>query len=349
MYEELSYDIILDRMLERVPDDIDKREGSIIMNALAPAAMEIYMAYFELGRIIDESYADTQSRDFLIRRAAEMGIEPDGATYAQWSAEIVGSDIVGKRFSAGDLSFTATEQTGVNTYNLSCEQLGTQGNSCSDSLIAIDSISNLTSLELGEISVYASDEEDTETFRTRYFENITSQAFGGNVADYKAKALSIEGVGDVKVVPVWDGAGTVKLVIVGADGSVPSNDFITEIQDTFDPVYGQGLGLAPIGHKCTVQAVETVDIDITCTVEGEDIDQKLSLIESAVDTYFQKQISLWGSLDKITIRISQIESAILDVDGVCDVSGTTIDGQEENLSLDFDQIPVRGDIDVTVA
>ena len=41
MYEEVTYESILERMLEKVPDNMDKREGSIIYDALAPAAVEL--------------------------------------------------------------------------------------------------------------------------------------------------------------------------------------------------------------------------------------------------------------------------------------------------------------------
>lgn len=34
MFEEQSYEAIMERMLERIPDDIDKRENSVIWNAL---------------------------------------------------------------------------------------------------------------------------------------------------------------------------------------------------------------------------------------------------------------------------------------------------------------------------
>lgn len=48
MYEEVTYEEILERMLERVPDDMDKREGSLIYDALAPAAIELQIMYIEL-------------------------------------------------------------------------------------------------------------------------------------------------------------------------------------------------------------------------------------------------------------------------------------------------------------
>ena len=41
MYEHITFDVILERMMDRVPNNIDKREGSIIYDALAPAAVEL--------------------------------------------------------------------------------------------------------------------------------------------------------------------------------------------------------------------------------------------------------------------------------------------------------------------
>ena len=36
MYENITYESILQRMLDRIPDDMDKREGAVIYDALAP-------------------------------------------------------------------------------------------------------------------------------------------------------------------------------------------------------------------------------------------------------------------------------------------------------------------------
>lgn len=41
MYEEQTFDAIMQRMLERIPDTLDKRESSPVYMALAPAAVEL--------------------------------------------------------------------------------------------------------------------------------------------------------------------------------------------------------------------------------------------------------------------------------------------------------------------
>ena len=48
MFEDMTYEVILKRMLDRVKNSIDKREGSIIYDALAPAAVELSIMYDEL-------------------------------------------------------------------------------------------------------------------------------------------------------------------------------------------------------------------------------------------------------------------------------------------------------------
>ena len=49
----MTYEEILQRMLDRVPNNIDKQEGSIISNALAPAAVELAQMYIEVERILN--------------------------------------------------------------------------------------------------------------------------------------------------------------------------------------------------------------------------------------------------------------------------------------------------------
>ena len=83
MYENVTYESILQRMLDRIPDDMDKREGSIIYDALAPAAVELQLMYIELDTILRDTFASTTTdRDCMVLRAAERGIVPGAASAA---------------------------------------------------------------------------------------------------------------------------------------------------------------------------------------------------------------------------------------------------------------------------
>lgn len=82
MYENITYEVILNRMLDRVPDYMDKREGSVIYDAMAPAAVEMQNLYIELDWALEQVFVGTADRDNLIRRCAEWGIIPYPATRA---------------------------------------------------------------------------------------------------------------------------------------------------------------------------------------------------------------------------------------------------------------------------
>ena len=81
MFERMTFENILKSMLSNVPSSFDKREGSIIYDALAPAAAELAQLYIDLDFTLKETFADTSDRKYLIMRAAERSFEPYGSTY----------------------------------------------------------------------------------------------------------------------------------------------------------------------------------------------------------------------------------------------------------------------------
>ena len=52
MFEEKTFEVILNEALEQVPNDVDKREGSIIYDALAPTALKLAEAYSLLDWVL---------------------------------------------------------------------------------------------------------------------------------------------------------------------------------------------------------------------------------------------------------------------------------------------------------
>ncbi|HCC01572.1 MAG TPA: phage tail protein [Ruminococcaceae bacterium] len=347
MYENVTFDVILQRMLDRVPDTLDKREGSIIYDALAPAAVELQIAYLQLDNILNESFADTATREYLIKRAAERGISPYPASAAVLKGEFSGAAVpAGTRFSLEDLNYIVTEAIDDTHSKLRCETPGICGNQYLGTLIPIDYVKGLESAKLTEILVPGEDEEDTEIFRKRYFDSLNVKAFGGNITDYIEKVGAVSGVGGVKVLPTWDGPGTVKVIFTTSQNAVPSAELVQEVQQMLDPVdsHAKGVGLAPIGHSVTVQGAAdfTVNVaaSITCAVGHVWTDIQSGVTAAAKD-YLAELAAKWAD-GNIMVRVSQIESKILDVAGVLDVEGLTLNGTAANLPVPEDKIPVLG-------
>ena len=351
MYEDMTFEVILQRMLDCIPDTFDKREGSIIYDALAPAAAELQQVYYEFDRILDESFADTQSRDYLVRRAAERGVRPKEAATAIRQGEFNMDIPIGSRFSLGDLNFVVFEKIEDNKFKLACEEPGVIGNAASGQLMPIDYIEDLETAQLTDILIPGEDSEDTEVFRARYFDSLDTQAFGGNVADYKARTRGLIGVGGVKVVPVWNGPGTVKVIIIDSLYGEPGAELVEKVQNELDPQdsSGLGVGLAPIGHFCTVVGAQAVPINISTKItfiDDWDWAEIKSNAEAVIDDYFKLLTSTWGNTESLMVRLSQIETRLLDIYGVIDIADTTINGAPANIILSAEQIPVRGDINV---
>lgn len=207
MYEGMTYDVILKRMLDRVSNKLDKREGSVIWDTHSPTAIELQILYLELDTLIKEAYGDTASRDFLILRCKERGITPRPATYAVLKGIFTPAtvDVTGKRFSLETANFVVTEKIADGEYQVRCEEPGTGGNQFLGSIIPIDYVDGLISAELVEVLIPGEDKEDTEDLRERYFNSFGDRAFGGNVHDYLEKTNAIPGVGATKVTRVWNG------------------------------------------------------------------------------------------------------------------------------------------------
>lgn len=403
MYEDVTYDVILERMLERVSDKFDKREGSVIWDTHSPTAIEFQLLYLELDRVLTESYGDTASREYLILRCAERGITPYEATYAVLQGEFTpsGLSLTGQRFNIGEINYTVldliSEDGEKSIYRVQCETAGTTGNKYLGATTPIDYIEGLETAELTAVLTPGEDEEDTEDLRQRYFDSLNETAFGGNRADYLSTVNAISGVGSTKVERVWNGdispadlipsdtvaewynavistiddetaawltavytaaaekklaiGGTVLVTIMNSEYGAASDDLVAAVQEALDPedTAGEGYGLAPIGHIVCVKSAEEVEITIQTTLtidSGYSWANLQSAVEAAVEEYLLSLRKEWAEADSLTVRLARMEAAILNVTGISDISGTTLNGVDGNLVLGKYEIPVLGGVEV---
>lgn len=351
MYEDQTYENILDRSLARVSTDVDKREGSIVMNAVAPVSAEHANIYILLDGIIRDGYADTATRDYLIRRCKERGIIPYDATKAILNGKFNMEIPIGSRFNLDELNYKATAliraEEGFFNYAMECETAGTEGNKYFGGLTSIEYIDKDLEGYLTELLIPAEDEESTEAIRARYLNSFDSNSFGGNQQDYKEKTNALNGVGGTKVIPVWNGGGTVKLIIVDSNYNVASSTLVKTVQEAIDPdPHGTGVGIAPIGHTVTVVSAValTINIEVRVTLnEGYTWSQISSKAAEVIQAYFLEMRKAWENED-LVVRVSQIENRLLNIDGVLDVADTSINGVANNLILTSEQVPVLGGV-----
>lgn len=376
--EQYTFEYLMERALARVPDTIDKREGSIIYDALAPACYELSEYYMALRRILQDTYVATASGQYLDLRVAEQGISRFQATYAVKKGEFTDTSDnpamipIGSRFSTISdhmpINYIVTEvykdefgEPVPGTYLLRCEELGSKGDSYSGNLIPIDNIPNLKTAILTDLIVPAQEVEDDEDLRIRYFAKVNEKAFGGNVAQYKSEIKNIDGVGDVQIYPVWNGGGTVKCSVIDSNYNKLSPEFVNIIQNIIDPENsngdnGLGLGIAPIGHKVTIttptEKVINVEADVVLTNRFT-LAQIKPLIESAINEYLLELRKQWGIEDELNnyslaVYLSRISAAILSVTGVANVTNVKLNDDTQDIILtqnsSLQELPILGEV-----
>lgn len=345
--DKTQNNIMLD-LIAGVDSDISTEEGTLVNHAFRGAAAEFEQAYIGLGIINQNGYAATADREHLILRARERGIIPFSASNAVWKAEFNIDVPINSRFSSKELTYLCTEQIESRTYRLICEQTGTIGNTKKGELLPIDFIEGLEEGVLTELLIPARDEETTEDFRARYLSVVTeTQAFGGNRAQYKQAMHEIPGVGACKIYRVTETDKRIKIYFLNSLYQEPGAALVAEVQEMIDPPgkQGEGEGIAAIFHVVDIYpcSSENVNIEADVSMEpGYQWEDVLPEAEKKIDEYFLELAKEWENENCLTVRILRINAAIASVKGVIDVQGTALNGEEKNVMLDPNSVPVRG-------
>lgn len=375
--QKYTYDYILTEALSKVPDNVDKREGSIIRDALSPCCYEAAKHILYLADIIEQTYIETANGLWLDGRVIEGGITRDPATYAK-KLGVFKTQLdepcqisIGQSFSTvGDtiLNYTAV-QVYVNedgdvvpgSYIMQCNTVGSVGNSYIGRIVPNDYIEKLASAEITTLLYPGEEEESDDSLRERFLANLMKTAFGGNIAQYLQWAKEIPGIGGVQVYPVWAGGGTVKLSIIDTDYNSCSSEFCQTILEKFDPENsggetGLGLGIAPIGHKVTVSTPlpRTINVSGKITLlPGYKLETLLPQIKLALEEYLLSLRQAWENSDdennySVIVYLGRINFAILNVKGVSSAYELQLNGTDTDIRLtetsSLQEIPVLGTV-----
>lgn len=360
----MTYEEILERMKARIPKTIDSREGSVIHDALSPAAYELAAAYAEMEEKRKNTFAGTADREGLIARCAEIGIVPNPSTYAIRTGLFtpITLDIeIGERFNLGDVNFVVTEKVAPGEYYLQCEEKGTVGNRGAGNMIPIDYVPGLeTAVMTSDIVIYGEDEEDTEELRQRYFDTLPTFTIDGNIVQYEKWCRSFSGIGKYRIFPLWNGKNTVKVSILSSENTAASQTLIDSFQEYLDPPkttiddsdttaedYPQGRGLgngiAPIGAIVTVSTAEEVLINVSAQVMLKTGYEAIAGLEEELNSYFKSV-----NYNRNYISYVAIASIIQNNDSVDTVFSVKINNGTSDIELESEQIAKSGTITVEV-
>jgi uncharacterized phage protein gp47/JayE len=209
----------------------------------------------------------------------------------------------------------------------------------------VESVTNASAITGG------ADVESDELYRERILLEYANPHGAGTIADYERWALGFPPVGYVTVVPLWNGPGTVQVVVTDQENNPVSNTVKDGLQAALDPVPGEGRGLAPIGATVTVDTPVLFNVDVQVELvldEGYSIDGAAgttdvsATIEDAIRDYID---TLPPGSDVIRNKVIE---AIMLVPGVLDLQNLLMNGSAGNLSVASLQVPQTDDVTLNV-
>lgn len=341
MYEAQTYTALLERMLDRVPDTIDKREGSVIYDALAPAAAELANVYMDLEQMLTFAFGDTASGGYLDLRALDRGVTRRPAGVARrlgkfYDAADAGFDVpLGSRYAISGVVYIVRERLSPGHFELEAEAAGVAGNQQFGALLPLDYVAGLARAELTDILAPGTDEETDEDFRRRYLLAVREPAASGNAAHYRQWALEVPGVGAVKIVPLWDGPGTVKAIIADADRMPASFTLVGDV--------AAHIGTKrPIGAEVAVVSAEGLAVNVAATITlapGYSLLAVQAAFIGLVEQYLRDI-----AFELTYVSYARLGTLLLGTPGVIDYAALTLNGGTSNAALAEDEVPVAGTI-----
>ena len=344
---------IRERVYDRIPEGLDISVGSYEYDAIEPTNTEFAVAYFMLRNVILLAFPQYSFGEWLTLSAAAHGVYRKNATHASGKLLIKGS--VGTAIPAGtkfsntipagsalsikyytSQKYVVIKDDGQAEVEIVADEVGSIGNAQIDEInLNLSGIQNLISIGNPAGITNGADEEDDESLLSRFLDKVKNPTSGGNKNDYKQWAKEIPGVAEAEVIPLWNGPGTVQVIIIGEGGS-PIPDLVDRVKEHLDPSdhEGEGEGRAPIGAVVTVITTENYAIRIHIT--GLEFEAGYSLMntrQSIIEAVKEEvaKVSIGG-----LVRIHYVEDAIKHVPGIKDFEYVQMNQSERNI-----QVPIH--------
>lgn len=229
---EQTEEAIMRRMLDSLPSDLDRAEGSYIWDALAPAAIELTLAAAHAREVLRRGFASTTFGDYLDLRCEEHGLSRKAAVRAAGQVEFTGAagTVVpqGTRVATPASSSTGTASvefltsgavtiggTGSGYAPVEAVEAGAGGNIPAGAVsVIVTPVSGVTGVANPAAFSGGADREGDGALLERFLVKVRNPSAGGNKADYINWAGEVAGVGGVSVVPVKYGNGTVSVAVI---------------------------------------------------------------------------------------------------------------------------------------
>lgn len=364
MFEDRTQEQIKKEMLADIDQEtgLSPMAGSYADATVGAAARQISEFYQALPAVVSMLFVDETSGGYLdLVGQTYFNITRRPGTKARCGITLTGS--AGAVIPAGTLFLTATglqfammeavtiPEGGTANGVLEAAQEGADYNVGPGAIVSMFvNLPGLTSFSNQQASGGTDTESDAALLQ-RIQERRQKPINGTNGWQYRAWAMSVPGVGDAKVVELAEGAGTVGVTLVDSTMAPASPEIVEECKTLID-------SQRPVGATVTVSAPTPLEVNVAAVVV---ISSATSA--EAVETAFQERLAeyLAGLIrekydviyyapedDKAyTVIYNRILALLLTVDGVINATSLTVNGGTADTTVQPDQVPVIGSLEVT--
>lgn len=334
MFSEQTYEIMKERILSKFPLMLDKREGSYSDSLISPLVEELAKAYMSMGDILSLGFIETNFDTFLDKRVSEFGVYRKQGTKATGEVIVTGSD--GTAISNGtllivnDLKYVVLNDVQLPIENIlyvEALEVGERYNILTGTeLKLIESNSNITNLVAHSDFKNGLDIETDEDLRKRFVKVVNNPSTSGNKAHYEEWALEVQGVGNAKVYPLWNGNGTVKVLITDSNNKQVTEDVINNCKYHIEECM-------PIGCQLTVSTPTNLDVAVVASIElkyGYSVEEVKEEFNAALTNYLK---NIEGEL-----VYSKVYGILVNLAGIGDIVSLTLNGSSSNIDVLDDKI-----------
>ena len=352
--DEITEDMLRDQCIAMGESlGVDTSEGSIYRDASEGHIIRSAKFFDDLRRVKEIISIKTCTGDILEEKMTERSLQfnPPEDTSASYYVDFVGAvPQIGALMSCDDHFFNLSKIG--ERYVIVSQEKGTEMNSLTKGLPVIPDldVDDLISATLGELAVPAVDQEADDPARERYLAKLAGPAENGNDAQVQSWCESVAGVGRARIIPKWNGATTVKGIIISTAGGIPEEAVVEAVQDYIDPGgTGMGEGAAAIGVHFTAEAAEALNITVNVTVTliaGADIETVKSQIKEAIEKYFA-ELSLSKGTDTPTVRSNYVSMIFSANENITDFFDFKMNGAENYyVQCKKSEIPVLSSLSI---
>lgn len=350
MYEDMTKNAIREAILAHMGTDISKIEGSFAADMAAAVSVEMAKIYATIDYAMQTFLLQTNEGEYLDLRAAEYGISRKPGTKATVELTASGADGTvipeGARVvSADGLIFVtdaaATISGGTAAIFATAEQAGAAYNAAPGTITQLfKNLAGVSEITNPAAAAGGSDSETDEALRERVLLRLQTPATSGNAYHYQQWALDVAGVGAAKVLPLWAGAGTVKVVLASPDMGAVNGDTVEAAAAYIETQ-------RPIGADVTVVSATAKEITVAATL-AISADTTLSAVKTAFSAalkeYFQGL-----AFDASSVSYNKIAYLLMSVPGVNDYTDLKINGGTSAISLQTSEVPAVGTVTLSAA